>query len=107
MIFWRRLSTPRFSGEKISLGGKKYVLPPAPLGVANLFNKLAQGVQTTEAATAFAVLLFASLQRNYPKVTTEDVSPFIDMANVGELMSAIIRVNHLEPQTGKPTAANP
>lgn len=83
-------------GEKITLGGQEFVLPPLPLAKMPKIKALMSGSEdiTDEFTDGFVNAIFWSLQRNYGNdVTHEFVESAIDMTNWQAVQQAFMRAN--------------
>lgn len=88
----------RFKGIPLEIGGKVYVFAPISFGyLEQLQERLVEfkgGIDPASVATALDVA-FASLTRNYPEMTREDVAELIDLENFMEIFTAAMDVSGL------------
>lgn len=104
-------TTPRFEGEKIRLGGVEYVVPPLSLGqirrlksdISKLGNLQSGGDAsdplgglTDEAMDTVVIVVHTALSRNYPELTKEQVSEWIDLGNLASTLQAVMGVAGLK-----------
>lgn len=83
-------------GEKITLGGQEFVLPPLPLAKMPKIKALMSGSEdiTDEFTDGFVNAIFWSLQRNYgDTVRREFVEESIDMTNWQSVQQAFMKAN--------------
>lgn len=81
-------------GVAVNLGGVDLVLAPLGLRLMREFQEKGKEIQkpevTSEQAYDFnAEVILASLQRNYPDMTREDLDALLDSANVKEAFHAV------------------
>ncbi|MFK7088684.1 hypothetical protein AAFM71_07690 [Chromobacterium violaceum] len=91
----------KIKGIPLSLGGTTYIVPPLNLGaLEQLQERLANFSGGIDAASVGTVLdaAHAALVRNYPDLTRERVAELIDVANMGEVMEAVMDVSGLKRQ---------
>jgi len=95
-------------GEELTLGTTTFVVPPLLArdmrkalldGVFDRAMSAAQRV-TPETIDAIFTLCLASLKRNYPAITQDDLEEVLDAGNMNELVNAVFKVNRL---TSRPT----
>lgn len=82
-------------GVAMNLGGVDFVLAPLGLRLAREFEakgtKLNESETTVEDAHAFNVeLILASLHRNYPDLTTEELDALLDTVVEAEAVNAVL-----------------
>jgi hypothetical protein len=96
--------------------GKEYVIAPLTLGaledlqdaISSVGDNLDQATITTMIDVAHA-----SLSRNYPEMTRDEVRELIDIENMGDVFRSCMDVSGLKrraleiAETGEPKAANP
>jgi len=104
-------STPKFAGETMNLGGTDFVIPPLSLGSLELFQERMASFKGGLDATSIKLtidLTHAALQRNYPAITRQEVGDVIDISNVEQVMSCVMKVAGLmstQGEAGKDQAA--
>lgn len=83
----------KIKGIALELGGVDFVVPPMTLGALELLQERIEvftgGFDKGSVATVIDCL-HASLKRNYPETTREDAADLVDMANMGEVMQAVM-----------------
>lgn len=90
-------------GVKINLGGIEFVL--APLGLRLMREFEARGKQTSENTTPeqahdFNVdVILASLHRNYPDITRDDLEELLDSQNEQQALLSVFSQTGLERVT--------
>ena len=86
----------KIKGITLELGGEDFVVPPLPLGALESLQERIEvftgGLDKGSVATVIDCL-HASLKRNYPDKTREDVADLVDVANMGEVMQAVMDVS--------------
>lgn len=90
----------KHQGTPVSMGGKNWIVPPLNLrALRELRPKLAimGDVTNEESVSALIEVVRTALARNYPEITTEQVEDMIDLGNIAEITSAIVKVNMLVP----------
>lgn len=93
--------TVKVKGITLHLGGRNWVIPPLNLAaLEQLQDQLAQFSGGIDAASVAAVLdaTTAALCRNYPDITREQVAEMVDLANMAEVMEAVMDVSGLKRQ---------
>ncbi len=95
--------TTKYEGITVTLGGEARVLPPLTLRALRKLNPqirllatLAEGLPTEEQIIAISEVVHASLVRNYPDVTVDQVEEWLDMSNLGLTIGAVMAVAGLE-----------
>jgi len=91
-------SVPRFKGLEFDFGGQRLVIPPLTLGALESMQERLQrleGVSSIEPEAIRTVVDAATLAlvRNYPKMTRAEVADLIDLANMQEVMAAVMDVS--------------
>lgn len=90
---------PKIPGVEVSLGGEVYVLPPIALGPLRILQSrlknLTDSTDPMDPASLDTIVdaTFASMKRNYPEMTVEQVSELVDLGNMGEVLSAVMDVS--------------
>lgn len=89
-------------GNTVNLGGTQYVVPPLSfkqlrmlLGKISLISTIG-GVPTDEQMDAIIDVVLASLSRNYPDATREQVEDMLDLGNAAPVIQAIMGASGLE-----------
>lgn len=86
----------KIKGITLELGGENFVVPPLSLGALEMLQEriaaFTGGLDKGSVATVIDCL-HASLGRNYPEKTREDVADLVDVANMGDVMEAVMDVS--------------
>ncbi|HEY5581351.1 MAG TPA: hypothetical protein VIK56_09335 [Rhodoferax sp.] len=86
----------KIKGITLELGGEEFVVPPLPLGalesLQDRITGFTGGLDKGSVATVIDCL-HASLKRNYPSFTREEVANLVDVANMGDVMQAVMDVS--------------
>jgi hypothetical protein len=92
-------------GVEVNLGGHKFVLAPLGLGLVRQFQEQAKAMAskvpppTEDEWTDFNIAaIVASLQRNYPEMTRDEIEGLLD-ANYGEIATLAINQAGLKKVT--------
>ena len=96
-------------GTVITMGGKKYLLPPLNVAAMELhkdfLKKAAKGDIDPETAIdqigTVAELVFLALKRNYPEITQAEVSEHVDFGNMADLLQNAFKTSGFEQSTGE------
>ena len=102
----------KYQGITLNLGGADLVLPPISLGALEQLQTRIAGFtgDVLDAAQVTTVIdaAHASLLRNYPETTREQVADMIDVGNMADIWGAVMDVSGLkrkalaeEPQEGE------
>ena len=87
----------KIPGTPIDMGGREYIFAPLNLNAARKFEdvipKLGQAPTLQENITIALPLLLASLQRNYPTMTLEDLGELIDFGNFTLAIAALVSIS--------------
>ena len=101
----------KFAGEPVVLGGVTYVMAPLTLrslkDLASTIAMVTDQVKMTdplEKLDAVATIVHASLSRNYPEMTQEELLDLLDMVNIPIVIRAIMGISGLVPITETPPA---
>ena len=90
----------KYLGIKKNLGGVEYVIPPISLGalqqLQKSINTFTDGVIDEASITTTINVLHASLKRNYPEMTAEQVADMVDVGNMFELFEVVMDVSGLK-----------
>jgi hypothetical protein len=103
----------KIKGIPLPLGGKIYIVPPLNLGtLERLQERLASftgGIDQDSVSTVLDAA-HSALVRNYPELTRDQVAEVVDVANMAEVMEAVMDVSGLrrkaleaEVGAGEPT----
>lgn len=92
------MPTVKIKGIPLELGGETLIVPPINLGALEQMQEaLASytgGLDKVSMATVLDAA-HAALRRNYPDMTREDVADVIDVANMQQVMEAVMDVSGL------------
>ncbi|OQS41131.1 hypothetical protein [Chromobacterium haemolyticum] len=89
----------KIKGISVLLNGKAYVIPPLNLAaLEQLQDRLEQfdGGIGKESISTVLDATTAALKRNYPDLTRDQVAELVDVANMAEVMEAIMDVSGLK-----------
>jgi hypothetical protein len=101
------------SGVKVSMGGRDYTLPPLTLGslkrIGNKINALStiDSVPNEEQTEAIASIVLASVNRNYPEITQDELLEMIDLGNLKEIFEAVLGVSGIKKSESSGEAVSP
>ena len=90
------------NGVKVSLGGQDYILPPLTLGtlkrMGNKLNTLAgiSSVPNEEQCDVMCEIVHASLVRNYPELTKDQLYEMLDLGNMTTVFQAVLGVSGIK-----------
>lgn len=101
-------TTPKFKGIQVELGNVSYVVPPLPLGALEVFQDRMStftGGMDPESIRFTIDVAHASLKRNYPDLTRDDVAELIDVGNMQEILDAVLDVSGLKRKAAEAAAA--
>lgn len=77
-------------GKEITLGGRKFIAPPAPFACIRKYNDVFSGKQTAN-LTDMADIVYVALKRNYPDLTQEEFDEkYLDIGNLREAFAAVM-----------------
>lgn len=90
-------------GETLTLAdGKEYTLAPLTLGAledyADRIEQLAFGGVDKESVQTVIEVAHASLKRNYPDMTRDQVRDLIDLSMMGEVLGAAMSASGINPK---------
>jgi hypothetical protein len=93
-------------GVVISMGGKKWLVPPLNLKFLRKNSERLAQYQGVSAASPDSVdmaleIIQAALSRNYPEITSDVLLEIVDMGNVQQIMEAIMGISGLERVSGE------
>lgn len=102
---------PKIKGITLELAGVDFVVPPLPLGALESLQERIEsftgGLDKGSVATVIDCL-HASLRRNYPEISREDAANLVDVANMGDVMQAVMDVSGMRrKQLEAAAAGNP
>lgn len=86
-------------GAKLVLGGREFVAPPLPLKVfrtqQDWLRTVSQldGLPGPEHVDAISGLVHASLVRNYPELTVQEVEDLLDLGNLRTAIEVVMGVS--------------
>lgn len=96
-------------GTVITLGDKRYVMPPMNVATMELHKEFFKGVASgtvpiedmMDKLGIIADIVHRCLCRNYPDLKLELVQEHVDMGNMEELMGAVAKTSGLVLTTGE------
>jgi hypothetical protein len=84
-------------GVAVNLGGLHLVLAPLGLRLMREFEARGKDIKDPEDAVTFNLdVILASLHRNYPDITREELEALLDSQNVQECMTSIFMQSGLQ-----------
>src|SRR5574340_888378 len=97
----------KFSGEKIKMGDSEYVIPPLSFGLLKGLQAQLKTVNSNsktdalsdEYLSAMFDIICASISRNYPEITREELEDMIDLGNIRKLFLAVMGISGFEKKT--------
>lgn len=108
------MSLVKYAGITLNLGGVDYVMPPISLGALEQLQArvgdFTGDVTDSKQVSTVIDSAHASLIRNYPEITREEVAELIDIGNMADVFAAVMDVSGLkrkaleEPQAGEAQA---
>jgi hypothetical protein len=107
------MSAPLFEGPLIELGGRTYVLPKLSFGAfqraQTKIRDIAEGrfADPVELQAAVADVILASLQRNYPELTHEQLLDVLDWDSAQALFHQVLAISVPQGQPGELRAESP
>jgi len=91
---------PKYAGITLNLGGTDYILPPISLGaLEQLQTRVSEfkgDVNDGKQVSTVIDSALASMQRNYPDITREQVADMIDIGNMADVFAAVMDVSGLK-----------
>ena len=82
-------------GQKLQLGGREFIAPPAPFmcmrKYADMFNGKAEAT-----AEIMADIILITLQRNYPELTQDELDMLLDVENMRAAFKVVMRVSGMK-----------
>jgi hypothetical protein len=101
--------TGRIPGVAVNLGGHLLVLAPLAIGKAREFSERGKDAKSTDELEALGVaMIHASLARNYPDITEDEVRNLLDTGNLREATDAVAGQSGLKRVTpGELSPGNP
>lgn len=95
----RKLPTNKRGGRWIVLGAEEYQIPPLSFrSIQELKDDVEMlssvvGVPTPEQRAAVARIIHASIARNYPELTLDNVEDMLDIGNMQTVLEAVMNVS--------------
>jgi len=85
----------KFSGEKVTIGNAEYVAAPLPIGKMKLMADAFDTEKVTESEMFDNMIHFihASIARNHPSVTTEEIEDNMTIAEASDLFQKVIMLS--------------
>jgi len=90
------LGTERLRGVRVELDGRPHILPPMSLGALQRYQdriSAFKGGMDKESIGLVVSLAHASIVRNYPEATLDEVGDLIDLGNMLEVFEAVMDVS--------------
>ena len=89
-------------GTRVNLGGTEFVLAPLNLNQVEQFHELITSLRSPsddllENMKRGIPLIHASLSRNYPGITPEDVAALVDIGNFAAASRAVVEISGYAP----------
>ncbi len=85
-------------GTEVELGGTVYIVPPLNLAALERFQdrleSYAGGIDR-ESVKFVVEVAHASIKRNYPDMTVDQLKELIDLGNIQEVFGAVMNVSGL------------
>lgn len=97
-------------GVEVELGGRKFVVPPLPLGalrqLAKYSDAATSGTGNVSSASVDALIgaMHRTLRRNYPQITVEEVEDLLDVPTAIDLFGRLNQLSGLEPSADEGAA---
>jgi poly-beta-hydroxyalkanoate depolymerase len=100
---------PPIDGPKFNLCGVEVVVPPLKVkhivkftGLMQQLSKFTQDTPADEALVAALPIITAALQRNYPSLTSDDVTELLDLSTFAEVTLAVMgQSGYRKPKPGE------
>lgn len=89
-------------GQEIELGGEKRILAPLNVAAVKQYREQIKKVfvGTLPDIELVSTLAHASLKRNYPEVTPEQVDNWVDYGNLFEIWESLLNLSGLAVSAG-------
>ena len=104
------MGNEKYNGIPIEIGGVVRIVPPLSLGAMEKLHKelttMTGDISKIAEITAVIDATFASLKRNYPEITRDEVADGIGLDNMTELLEAVMDVGGVK-RTALLAAARP
>jgi hypothetical protein len=95
------VSSVRFEGVPVALGGGTYIVPPLSTGamrrMADDIDKLGSSDSAVAEQERATRVIHAALVRNYPELAIETLEELIDAHNVKDLLAAVFGQSAVAP----------
>jgi hypothetical protein len=107
------MNQPKIDGHPVRMAGQDWILAPLNFRQLRVTLKQAfvdlQSSDTEARFNAFEQIVHASLSRNYPDLTIEQVEEMLDMSNVMEVVDAVMNISGMARRAagGTPDATDP
>lgn len=106
----RLKNTGNIPGFPVNLSGTVFAVPPLNFKqlkalepdlkrMGSMQKDLEGGVMPADAMETFHKVVLASLNRNYPDLTSEDLEELMDVSNIKDLVAAVLGMSDLEKKT--------
>lgn len=98
----------KYQGYAVSLGGKEYVFAALSLGSVEMLqdkiSAVTAGGDVMKQIGSIIDISHASLKRNYPEITREEVADLIDISNIEGIFLNIMSTSGMVASEGTATA---
>ena len=85
-------------GKKITLNGREFIVPPAPLSCVRRYHEVFEGAAPVT-ILIMAGIIHAALTRNYPDLTQDELeNDYLNVANMKEVFNIVMNVSGAEPK---------
>lgn len=83
-------------GKAITLGGRKFIAPPAPLYIMRKYRDVFDGKAPAD-MLMMADVVFAAVKRNYPDLTQEEFEEkYLDIANMRGAFDVVMKSSEVK-----------
>ena len=83
-------------GKKITLNGREFIVPAAPLSCVRQYHEVFEGAAPVT-ILIMAEIIHAALKRNYPELTQDELeNDYLDVANMRETFNIVMNVSGAE-----------
>ena len=84
-------------GVNVKLGEREFIIPPVPFSAVRRNPCVFDGSKQAD-MLEMADILLATIQRNYPDVTAEELDRHLDAVNFREAFAAAMGASRMEPK---------
>ena len=99
--------TVKYDGTLVVLGGEEMIVPPLNFRSLRLLgshleslSRVGADIPSPDNVESIILILHAAIERNYPEYTREKLEDNLDLANMTEVIAAVMRVSGFA-QVGK------